>query len=84
MVVVRSSSSVAVASSSAGGSSYPERETLADASKNCFQNCGMSGLKLMRLGGGKIPWSLPTHFSSALHIVRQLVEYSSLQYGGLD
>ena len=27
-----------VFSSSAGGSSYPERETLADASKNCFQN----------------------------------------------
>ena len=30
-------SSVAV-SSSGGVSSYPERETLAEASKNCFQN----------------------------------------------
>lgn len=39
--VVVGSSSVVV-SSSAGGSSYPERETLAEASKNCFQNWDLS------------------------------------------
>ena len=45
VVAVVTSSSVAV-SSSAGDSSYPESETLALASKNCFQNCTSLGCGL--------------------------------------
>lgn len=76
-------SSVTV-SSSAGGSSYPDRETLAEASKNCFQNFWaterLAMLRKLKVVG--LLWSSPRRSWNVPRTAQQQEGCSSLRFDG--
>lgn len=75
-----------ISSSSSSRSSTPDKETLALASKNCFQNYGSVNQSVSVDGNVSVhrPLTLPIQLSSVQHIVPQLAIYSKSQCGELD